>query len=142
MFWNTPATASTLWPRSAGTWLNLTSTRWTSPAPRPALASTLSTNAAVLWVPSTPIVFPRRSAGVRMPLDPAAMIEASAVGTTVATAATGAWCSCAKKSSGSYEMPTSARPAPTSVSASDTPDGGRGVTARPFRAKKPLSIAA
>ena len=32
MFWNTPATASTLPPRSAGTWLNFTSTMWTSPA--------------------------------------------------------------------------------------------------------------
>ena len=69
------------------------------------------------------------------------MIDASAVGTTVATAATGAWCSWAKKSSGSYDTPTSARPAPTSVSASETPDGGRGVTVSPFRAKNPLSIA-
>ena len=95
----------------------------------------------MLWVPSTPIVLPRRSAGERIPLEPGAMIDASAVGTTVATAATGAWCSWAKKSSGSYDTPTSARPAPTSVSASETPDGGRGVTVSPFRAKNPLSIA-
>jgi len=30
----------------------------------------------VLWVPSTPIVFPRRSAGAWMPLEPEAMIDA------------------------------------------------------------------
>ena len=141
MFWKTPATASTLWPRSAGTWLNLTSTSRTSPLPRPALESTVFTNAAVLWVPSTPIVFPRRSAGVAMPLWPLAMIEARAVGTTVATAATGASCSWAKNSSGSYETPRSARPAATRVIGSETPAGGRGATESPRREKSPRSMA-
>jgi hypothetical protein len=86
-------------------------------------------------LPSTPMLRRRRSAGEEMPSPPRAMIEFSAVGTIAATATTGARCCWAKNSSGSYEMPRSARPAATSLIGSDTCEGWRGVTSSPARRK-------
>ena len=101
MFWNTPATASTwCWSRS-GTWLKPMLRSVTCDGLTPAWRSTVSTKAVVLPVPSTPIVLPRRSAGVWMPLDPDAMIDASASGAIEATATTGTCCCWARNTSGS-----------------------------------------
>ena len=95
----------------------------------------------MLFEPSSPIVLPFRSATLWMPSSVLAMIELSARGTSAATATTGVSFCWAKNISGSYEMPTSARPAATSLIGSLTSDGSSVCTVRPRAANIPLSIA-
>ena len=86
-------------------------------------------------MPAVPTRLPRRSRTDRTPDFVVAITEVSGRCTSAATATTGSPCLRARKTSGSYEIARSVRPAATCLIGAEGSEGTRGRTSSPTSRK-------